>query len=163
MVKNTHGGSKHKSQARKDTQQSNIQNNIEPNGPLERWAHVTKLFGNGMCQVITHDDSPLTLTCHIRGKFRGKNKKHNNLSLNSIIIIGLRDWETQLKNCDLIAISNSFHHSNDHNDLNTDSFHFSHHQDDSNLLSHHDLSHQHLSHHDLSHHDHDLDLDLDNI
>ena len=33
MVKNTHGGSKHKSQARKDTQQSNIQNNIEPNGP----------------------------------------------------------------------------------------------------------------------------------
>ena len=163
MVKNTHGGSKHKSQARKDTQQSNIQNNIEPNGPLERWAHVTKLFGNGMCQVITHDDSPLTLTCHIRGKFRGKNKKHNNLSLNSIIIIGLRDWETQLKNCDLIAISNSFHHSNDHNDLNTDSFHFSHHQDDSNLL----LQHQHLDlHHDLHHHlHHDLhhDLDLDNI
>ena len=159
MVKNTHGGSKHKSQARKDTQQSNIQNNIEPNGPLERWAHVTKLFGNGMCQVITHDDSPLTLTCHIRGKFRGKNKKHNNLSLNSIIIIGLRDWETQLKNCDLIAISNSFHHSNDHNDLNTDSFHFSHHQDDSNLLLHH----QHLDQHLHQHLDLDLHLDLDNI
>ena len=164
MVKNTHGGSKHKSQARKDTQQSNIQNNIEPNGPLERWAHVTKLFGNGMCQVITHDDSPLTLTCHIRGKFRGKNKKHNNLSLNSIIIIGLRDWETQLKNCDLIAISNSFHHSNDHNDLNTDSFHFSHHQDDSNLLLQHQLLDQHLDlHHDLTHHDLHLHLDLDNI
>lgn len=160
MVKNTHGGSKHKSQARKDTQQSNIQNNIEPNGPLERWAHVTKLFGNGMCQVITHDDSPLTLTCHIRGKFRGKNKKHNNLSLNSIIIIGLRDWETQLKNCDLIAISNSFHHSNDHNDLNTDSFHFSHHQDDSNLHQH---LHQHLDLHLDLHLDQHLDLDLDNI
>ena len=162
MVKNTHGGSKHKSQARKDSQQSNIQNNIEPNGPLEKWAHVTKLFGNGMCQVITHDISPLTLTCHIRGKFRGKNKKHNNVSLNSIIIIGLRDWETELKNCDLIAISNSFHHSHELNDQNIDSFHFSHHQD-----TLHDLQHdQHHQHHDLhQHHDqhHDLDLDLDNI
>ena len=161
MVKNTHGGSKHKSQARKDTQQSNIQNNIEPNGPNERWAHVTKLFGNGMCQVITQDDSHLTLTCHIRGKFRGKNKKHNNVSLNSIIIIGLRDWETEVKNCDLIAISNSFHHLNLSNDLNNDSFHFSHHQDDSNLP----LQHQHL---DLLLDQHldqhlDLDLDLDNI
>ena len=135
---------------------SNIQNNIEPNGPNERWAHVTKLFGNGMCQVITHDDSPLTLTCHIRGKFRGKNKKHNNVSLNSIIIIGLRDWETEVKNCDLIAISNSFHHSNDHNDLNTDSFHFSHHLDHNlqhNL--HHNL--QHNLHHNLQHIDFDID------
>ena len=161
MVKNTHGGSKHKSQARKDTQQSNIQNNIEPNGPLERWAHVTKLYGNGMCEVITHDDSPLTLTCHIRGKFRGKNKKHNNISLNSIIIIGLRDWETQLKNCDLIAISNSFHHSNDHNDLNTDSFHFSHHSSldfTTPPLQHTTLTHQHTTLHDQH-----LDIDFDNI
>ena len=146
-------------QARKDTQQSNIQNNIEPNGPNERWAHVTKLFGNGMCQVITHDDSPLTLTCHIRGKFRGKNKKHNNVSLNSIIIIGLRDWETEVKNCDLIAISNSFHHLNLSKTLTMTLFIFSHHQDDSNLP----LQHQHL---DLlldQHLDLHLDLDLDNI
>jgi translation initiation factor IF-1 len=160
MVKNTHGGSKHKSQARKDTQQSNIQNNIEPNGPNERWAHVTKLYGNGMCEVITHDDSPLTLTCHIRGKFRGKNKKHNNVSLNSIIIIGLRDWETQVKNCDLIAISNSFHHSNDSNDLNTDSFHFSHHLDHNlHHNPHHNLDHnlQHNLQDNLQHIDFDID------
>ena len=161
MVKNTHGGSKHKSQARKDSQQSNIQNNIEPNGPLERWAHVTKLYGNGMCEVITHDDSPLTLTCHIRGKFRGKNKKHNNVSINSIIIIGLRDWETQLKNCDLIAISNSFHHSNDTNLHDTDSFHFSHHSSldfTTPPLQHTSLTHQHTTLHDQH-----LDIDFDNI
>ena len=106
MVKNTQGGSKHKSQARKN---SVITNNVvvQPNGPDECFAHVTKMFGNGMCQVETHCDKKLSLVCHIRGKFRGKNKKHNTVSLNSILIVGLRSWETELKNCDLISISNS--------------------------------------------------------
>ena len=73
MVKNTQGGSKHKSQARKN---SVVTNNVvvQPNGPDECFAHVTKMFGNGMCQVETHCDKKLSLVCHIRGKFRGKNK-----------------------------------------------------------------------------------------
>ena len=106
MVKNTQGGSKHKSQARKN---SVVTNNVvvQPNGPDECFAHVTKMFGNGMCQVETHCDKKLSLLCHIRGKFRGKNKKHNTVSLNSIVVVGLRSWETDLKNCDLISISNS--------------------------------------------------------
>ena len=106
MVKNTQGGSKHKSQARKN---SVVTNNVvvQPNGPDECFAHVTKMFGNGMCQVETHCDKKLSLVCHIRGKFRGKNKKHNTVSLNSIVVVGLRSWETDLKNCDLISISNS--------------------------------------------------------
>ena len=79
MVKNTHGGSKHKSQARKNTFQSNNAP-VEPSGPNEIYAHVTKMYGNGMCQVETHCDKKMTLTCHIRGKFRGKNKKHNSKS-----------------------------------------------------------------------------------
>ena len=43
MVKNTHGGSKHKSQARKA---SNTNNNlvIEPTSPLEKYAKVTKMY-----------------------------------------------------------------------------------------------------------------------
>lgn len=106
MVKNTQGGSKHKSQARKN---SVVSNNVvvQPNGPDECFAHVTKMFGNGMCQVETHCDKKLSLVCHIRGKFRGKNKKHNTVSLNSIVVVGLRTWETDHKNCDLISISNS--------------------------------------------------------
>jgi len=102
MVKNTHGGSKHKSQARKA---SNTNNNlvIEPTSPLEKYAKVTKMYGNGMCQVETQDDNT-SLLCHIRGKFRGKNKKHNSISLNAVVVIGLRDWESQQKNCDLIGV-----------------------------------------------------------
>lgn len=125
MVKNTHGGSKHKSQARKNTFQSNNAP-VEPSGPNEIYAHVTKMYGNGMCQVETHCDKKMTLTCHIRGKFRGKNKKHNTVSLNSIVIIGLRDWETEYKNCDLIAIIDNTHtYANTHDSTNNDdSFHF---------------------------------------
>lgn len=115
MVKNTHGGSKHKSQARKNAA---VDHNVvvQPNGPFECFAHVTKMFGNGMCQVETHCDKKLSLVCHIRGKFRGKNKKHNTVALNSIVVVGLRSWETDLKNCDLISISNSYFSSLDHSD-----------------------------------------------
>ena len=116
MVKNTQGGSKHKSQARKN---SVVSNNVvvQPNGPDECFAHVTKMFGNGMCQVETHCDKKLSLVCHIRGKFRGKNKKHNTVSLNSIVVVGLRTWETDHKNCDLISISNSSFSSSSYLDL----------------------------------------------
>jgi hypothetical protein len=42
--------------------------------------------------------------CHIRGKFRGRNKKQNVVSPMSIILVGLRDWESTQKNCDLLEV-----------------------------------------------------------
>jgi translation initiation factor IF-1 len=104
MVKNTHGGSKHKSQARKATQVRNVV--IEPKDPSEKYAKVTKMFGNGMCQVELQEDRT-QLVCHIRGKFRGKNKRHNTVVLNSVVVVGLREWETEKKNCDLIGVIES--------------------------------------------------------
>lgn len=104
MVKNTHGGSKHKSQARKATQVRNVV--IEPKDPSEKYAKVTKMFGNGMCQVELQEDRT-QLVCHIRGKFRGKNKRHNTVVLNSVVLVGLREWETEKKNCDLIGVIES--------------------------------------------------------
>ena len=104
MVKNTHGGSKHKSQARKATQVRNVV--IEPKDPSEKYAKVTKMFGNGMCQVELQEDR-MQLVCHIRGKFRGKNKRHNTVVLNSVVVVGLREWETDKKNCDLIGVIES--------------------------------------------------------
>lgn len=105
MVKNTHGGSKHKSQARKAT--NNVRNvTIEPSDPSEKYAKVTKMFGNGMCQIELQEDKTL-LCCHIRGKFRGKNKRHNTVVMNSIVVVGLREWESERKNCDLIGVVES--------------------------------------------------------
>jgi len=108
MVKNTTGGSKTKSMARKASQPvSNVQ--YLPSDPLEKMATVTKLYGNGMCQIQTHDNPVLSLMCHIRGKFSGKSKKHNLISVNCHVVVGLREWESPYKNCDLISVLNSYH------------------------------------------------------
>jgi initiation factor 1A len=102
MVKNTTGGSGHKSVARKLV--ASKSNNITrlAQEECERYACVTKILGNGMCNVTTEDSQ--TLLCHIRGKFKGRNKKNNIISSNSIVLIGLRDWESVIKNCDLIEV-----------------------------------------------------------
>lgn len=107
MVRNTLGGSNAKRMARKAVSQFNDIDYV-PSNPLERVAVVDKLFGNGMCQVITTDTDKLTLLCHIRGKFRGRSKKHNMLTVKSRVVIGLRDWEKPYKNSDLIALLSSY-------------------------------------------------------
>jgi hypothetical protein len=62
------------------------------------------MLGNGMCQVITIEDRPLTLIFHIRGKFSGKQKSQNIVTTKSFLIVGLRDWEAIPKHCDLLEI-----------------------------------------------------------
>jgi len=107
MVRNTTGGSKTKSIARKSAAPA-VAVDYKPKNELERVAKVTKMYGNGMCQIVTQDHPQLDLMCHIRGKFRGKSKKHNLIAINSFVVIGLRDWESPYKNCDLISVSSSF-------------------------------------------------------
>ena len=106
MVKNTTGGSKHKSSARKHAAPASYSNNKDrlPSSPFERVAAVEKMLGNGMCQVITMEDRPLNLICHIRGKFSGKQKSQNIVTTKSFLMVGLRDWEAIPKHCDLLSI-----------------------------------------------------------
>jgi len=107
MVRNTIGGSKTKSFARKNATSSTSVDYV-PKSDLEKIAVVTKLYGNGMCQVVTSDAPQLDLMCHIRGKFRGRSKKQNMIVVNSRVVIGLRDWENPYKNCDLISVLSSY-------------------------------------------------------
>jgi len=102
MVKNTTGGSGHKSQARKlvSGKSNNIVRISQEAG--EKYAIVTKILGNGMCNVTTEDGA--MLLCHIRGKFKGRNKKTSIISSNSIVLVGIREWESIVKNCDLIEV-----------------------------------------------------------
>ena len=103
MVKNTTGGNRAKSQARKHNIKEETTERV-PTSEFERIAYVSKMYGNGMCQIITTDSGQsLELLCHIRGKFK-KNKKHNFVCLNSIVLVGLRDYENPPKNCDLLEI-----------------------------------------------------------
>jgi len=109
MVKNSTGGCKQKGMARKDLNSSLSSRDYVPQNEAEHFAQVTRLLGNGMChvQILLHDKSLLSdIVCHIRGKFRAKNKRHNTIIVGSFVVVGLRTWETSTKNCDLLAISN---------------------------------------------------------
>ena len=104
MVKNTTGG-KHKNEARKFAGGGGHSKLRLSEDELECYAVITKMFGNGMCQVSTnYKDKSLELLCHMRGKFRGRNKKNNFLTVNSIILVGIRDWESKVDKCDLLEV-----------------------------------------------------------
>jgi initiation factor 1A len=106
MVKNTTGGNQAKNIARKNAYKTNTQLML-PTSPLEVIVCVTKAFGNGMLQVQTDDNK--ILLAHIRNKFRGKQKRHNLITVNSVVLVGLREWENPAKNCDIIFIYDPNH------------------------------------------------------
>ena len=102
MVKNTTGGTKTKGLARKH-QRSNGDGKLRlPDDALEQVACVTKMLGNGMCEI--HTEKNERLIGHIRNKFRGRQKRHNMISTSTVVLIGLREWENPIKNCDILTI-----------------------------------------------------------
>jgi len=115
MVKNVKGGSGHKSQARKNVvstaeKHSHRLRLVEEEG--EMYAQVSKDFGNGMCEVICNDN--VKRLCIIRGKYRGRGKRDNEIRVRSIIMVGLREWETHFENskklekCDLLEVYSDY-------------------------------------------------------
>jgi initiation factor 1A len=106
MVKNTKGGKGAKNIARKSQNFAN--KNIRfSEDPLEQYSCVTKMLGNGMCEITLEDNSKIM--GHIRNKFRGKQKRHNLITVNSIVLVGLREWENPCKNCDIIFVYDDNH------------------------------------------------------
>jgi translation initiation factor IF-1 len=108
MVKNTSGGTKTKGLARKHQVGAAGGGGGGggplriPNNPLEQLVVVTKMLGNGMCEVFNNDD--LRFIAHIRNKFKGRNRRSNDISVNSVILVGLREWEKPAKNADVIFV-----------------------------------------------------------
>lgn len=106
MVKNTKGGNKSKGFARKFLNSPSISfSNRLPQNNLELFAIVTKMYGT-MCEVYTLQQN--YFRCHIRGKFRGRNKRSSLISVGTIVLIGLRDFEApHYLNTDLLEIYNT--------------------------------------------------------
>lgn len=102
MVKNTTGGTGAKSLARKHQSSGGRTELVLPSCELEQIACVTKALGNGMMEIYLENDT--RLIGHIRNKFRGKQKRHNMIAVNAIVLIGLREWENPSKNCDILTI-----------------------------------------------------------
>jgi initiation factor 1A len=105
MVKNTVGGNKAKGFARKNEKpQSNKLRLSECDD--EKFAHIIKMFGNGMCQALCEDN--VTRTCIIRGKFRGKGKRNSFVTPGSIVLVGTREaWSSDSDKCDLLELYSS--------------------------------------------------------
>jgi initiation factor 1A len=110
MVKNTTGGSKTKGQARKFATGPSKNTLRISNNELELYAFVTKMNGNGMCNVLCIDGT--TRLCQIRGKFRGRGKRDNLVSFGSWLLVGLREWtisskkSDKMEQCDLLEVYN---------------------------------------------------------
>lgn len=108
MVKNISGGKKAKSMARKNGGGGASDENSYriTNDDMELHGTVTKMLGNGFFYVdVFIAGHKKQLLGHIRNKFKAKNKRNNMLSVGSTVIVGLREWESETKNCDLLAIT----------------------------------------------------------
>lgn len=108
MVKNTKGGNKSKAVARKHITGAKEQRTLRLSTcDLERYGVVTRILGNGMFYVVTDiaSEKQPHLLGHIRNKFRGRSKRDNTITLGSVVLIGLREWEDpNYKECDLLEV-----------------------------------------------------------
>lgn len=105
MVRNIEGGCRTKSQGRKFSSGYTSKGALRlSEDVLEQYAVVTKLYGNGRCQVHTLSD--VELQCVIRNKFRGRSKRNNIVAVGSILLVGLREWEgpDNYKTCDVLEV-----------------------------------------------------------
>lgn len=105
MVKNTQGGSSHKSMARKQVGAGRNDKLRLSEDRCECYAIVSKLLGNGMCHVFCQDvDAVKEMICFIRGKFRSRNKKNNMVVAGSLVLVGIREFESAQNKCDLLEV-----------------------------------------------------------
>ena len=107
MVKNEKGGSKHKKMGRKFTSNNTVNRKVRyAKEEGEMYACVQKLLGNGMCHVLCADGKQRL--CVIRNKFRGRGKRGNTVIIGTLILSGLRTWESQsagkIEKCDLLEV-----------------------------------------------------------
>lgn len=100
MVKNT-GGKRTKAVARKNMapRSSSL---VLADCEEKKYAVVIKLMGGSICSILTQDN--VSLMGHIRGKFSGRNKSKNLIGTNTLVLIGLRTWESTPKNCDILEV-----------------------------------------------------------
>uniref|UniRef100_A0A6C0DRF9 S1-like domain-containing protein n=1 Tax=viral metagenome TaxID=1070528 RepID=A0A6C0DRF9_9ZZZZ len=102
MVKNSTGGKCAKSLARKLQTQSTSEMLQISTCELEQYSCVTKILGNGMCEIYTNKN--IRLIGHIRNKMKGRNIRNNLVTVGSIVLAGLREWESMPKNCDILCV-----------------------------------------------------------
>lgn len=106
MVKNTTGGSGNKKFGRKHAGAGPSRAIRTAHDTNEIYAIATKMLGNNMFNCHGIDDQPRL--CHIRGKFSGRGKRHNLVTVGTWILVGDREWDARnpgkITQCDLMEV-----------------------------------------------------------
>jgi hypothetical protein len=102
MVKNTIGGKKGKMLANKRSGSGGNHKLRLSSHPDEIFVCVSKVFGGGMFEVM--DNQFNVLKAHLRGKMKGHNKRHNFVSLFSILLVGIRSDLSSSNECDILFV-----------------------------------------------------------
>jgi len=104
MVKNTIGGKKGKMLANKRSGNSAGANSklTLSSHPDEIFVCVSKVFGGGIFEVI--DNNGKSLKAYLRGKMKGHNKRHNYVTLFSILLVGIRPDLSASDICDILFV-----------------------------------------------------------
>jgi hypothetical protein len=109
MVKNKKGG-KHKHMARKHVNINNFRRKIrEPKEIGEMIARIIKVEGGSNFEVLCNDEKRRLLV--VRQKFKGRNKRDNSLKIDTMVMIGLREWQVvsnkKREKVDLLEVYNT--------------------------------------------------------
>ena len=102
MVKNATGGNRAKSFARKNEKSCDATRLRLSACDEEQYACVTKIYGGGMCAITTING--VSLMGHIRSKFSGRGKRNSIITPSTIVLVGMREWESTPKNCDILEV-----------------------------------------------------------
>lgn len=111
MVKNKTGGNRHKKMARKNVKTAFIKPKIRlVKEEGEMYAKVIEFYGSG-AKVLCNDNKERFLV--IRRKFKGRNKRDNTIAINTMVMVGIRDWECRdpkkTPKCDLLFVYGGEH------------------------------------------------------
>lgn len=110
MVKNLIGGCKAKRLGRKFLTAEVIYDLQLASSPNELYACVNKIYGGTISVITTNDEE---LLCTIRKKFKGRNKRNNLITVGSIVLVELYDWQSSTKEtnkrrkCNLVNVYDS--------------------------------------------------------
>jgi translation initiation factor IF-1 len=110
MVKNTVGGKKGKMMANKRSGGSSGGKLRLSECEEEIYVCVTKVCGGGVFMVV--DNNKNEYQAFLRGKMKGPNKRHNFVSLFSILLVGIRLDSSEHNKCDILFVydSNDIHY-----------------------------------------------------
>ena len=97
MVKNKHGGNRHKKMASKNAKPKTFNRKVRfSSSEDEIYAKVEKVYGGNRALITCNDGQERMMEW--RKKFGGRNKRDNFIADGSIVLVGKREWQVMHDN-----------------------------------------------------------------